>query len=217
MKYVSFKLSNTKLFGAAASLACLSLVSACGSDSADDVKKSVSNLTGESELQGKWTTTCGKAGVLDASGKSTYIFEPLRYEKALNIYKDDQCNETLAVATYKGEFKIGTGEGLAEGVKRIDVTPKTLILKANSKAGVAAMNLISVCGINDWAVNVERDVSVAAKGGKCLSETIDTPQYDVYTLGNDQLKFGATLVLGAPTSEDQRPTKVNETALVPAK
>ncbi len=190
--------------------------SSCSTKDTNDVAQAGKNVAKEPGLQGKWSTACGSAGAFDASGKSTYIFEPLKYEKSLNLYKDSSCNETLAIARYEGEFKVGSGDDLADGVKRVDLTPKKLILKANSEGGVKAMNLIKLCGISDWALNTERDVTAGAVDGKCLSEPINQVQYDVYKLADNKLSFGKTFITGAPNKEEQRPTKVSDQVLVPA-
>jgi hypothetical protein len=192
-------------------------LNACGADSSDDVVDAAKNLKNEPKLQGKWTSECSAVGVLDTSGKATYLFEPLRYEKTLMIYKDTNCSETLAVAQYKGEFLLGDGKDLDAGVTRINLTPKTLTLKANSEAGVNAMNLAKFCGVTDWKVNEERDVTAGATDGKCLTEAIGREQFDVYSLKDEKLTFGSAYVTGAPNDNAKRPTKLSDKALVPAK
>ena len=213
-KFRSLKIRATLSVLGTLSAAC-ALV-ACGTKTADDVSQAGKNIAGEPGLQGKWTSSCGKVEALKTSGKSTYIFEPLKYEKNLMFYKDANCSEAMGNAKYKGEYKIGSGDDLEGGAKRIDLIPKTLTMSANTQAGVDALNLIKFCGISDWALNQERDVTNSANGGKCLIENMNESQYDIFTLNSDKLTFGSTFLFGAPTKEENRPKKVGSQTLVPA-
>ena len=199
---------------------CAALLGAlvgCGSDSSDDVSDSAKNLTREPSLQGAWVSTCDTAKPLEASAKATFRFGPLRYEKSILLFKDGGCTQELAKAVYRGEFKIGRATDLKEGLNRIDLNPKTLAITASTQAGVDALNLINLCGITDWALGQERDVTAGAADGKCLTERINQTQYDVYRLEEKKLTFGSIFVFGAPVQIDKRPTDIGNKVFVLAK
>jgi hypothetical protein len=187
----------------------------CGSDSSDDVADAGRNLARAPDLQGAWVSTCDTFGPLNLSGKAFYAFEPLRYKKKIALYDDKQCATQNAEVRYTGEFKIGNSDDLPDGQNRVDLTPKTIVVKPTTEKGVTAFNTAKLCGVSDWAVGVSRDVTAAAKQGDCLSEKIEATQYDVYALDDKTLKFGSAYLLGAPTKSENRPSQLNERVFQP--
>ena len=190
----------------------------CGSDSSDDVADAGRNLARAPDLQGAWVSTCDGFGVgpLQLSGKAYYAFEPLQYKKKIALYADKQCATQNAEVRYTGEFNIGNSDDLPEGQNRVDLVPKTIVVKATSQAGVDALNAAKLCGVSDWTINASRDVTAAAKQGDCLAERIEATQYDVYSLDDKTLRFGSAYLLGAPTKAESRPSKLNERVFQPS-
>jgi len=188
----------------------------CGSDSSDDIGDAGRNLARAPDLQGAWVSTCDTFGPLSLSGKASYSFEPLRYKKKIAVFADKQCVTQNAEIRYTGEFKIGNSDDLPDGQNRVDLTPKTIVVKATTQAGADALNASKLCGVSDWAVNASRDVTAAAKQGNCLAERIEATQFDVYSQSDKTLRFGSAYLLGAPTKAENRPSQLNERVFQPS-
>jgi|GEM_PF-4070133 len=194
-------------------LAGLMALAACSSDDKDDASRAGKNLTREPGLQGYWASSCDKLELLSSSGKAFYAFAPATYSKKVAVYSDTNCATQTSQIVYSGDFKIGNDDDL-EGVDRVDFVPTKATVKALTEAGVNALNAVNLCGIKDWALNAERDVSVAAKNG-CLTEKVGVAQYDVYHLEDKKLQFGSAYVLGAPTDVKNRSAELNQRVFQP--
>ncbi len=191
-------------------------LAACGKDDdSDDVGDAGRNLARAPGLQGAWASTCDAFGPLDLSGKAFYAFQGNKYQKKITVHSDDQCATQTAEIRYVGEFKVGNGDDLANGLNRVDLTPKSVSVKATTEDGARALNAARLCGIIDWKVDQARDVAAAARQGDCIGERIDAVQYDVYGISDKALKFGSAYLLGAPIRAESRPARLNERVFQP--
>ncbi len=191
--------------------------SGCGSDSAKDVADASKNLARAPGLVGIWKSTCDTFGPLGSSGRALFEFEPLIYRKQILMYADPQCATAMGKVLYTGEFTLGNTDDLAEDARRVDFTPKKLHVSASTESGVSAMNLAAMCGIKDWVLNQERDVTEAAVAGNCLfAEKVGVAQFDIFSMNDQTLKFGNSFLLGSVTDVASRPTKLSDRALTKA-
>ena len=185
--------------------------SGCGSDSAKDVADATKNLARAPGLVGIWKSTCDTFGPLSSSGRSLFEFEPLIYRKQILMYADAQCATAMGKVVYTGEFALGNTDDLAENARRVDLTPKKLHVTATTESGVSAMNLAAMCGIKDWTLNKEREVTEAAVAGNCLfAEKVGVTQFDIFAMDDQTLKFGKSFLLGSVTDVASRPTKLSD-------
>jgi len=200
---------------AAAALTSVLVLAACGADSSDDAGDAGRNLTREPKLQGAWISACDTFGPLNLSGRASYGFEPLRYRKKVALFAEGNCTNAQAEIRYEGEFKVGNSDDLADGLNRVDLTPKKAIVRAITQEGADALNRAGLCGITDYRVDVSRDVTALAKEQDCLQEKPDATQYDVYKLDDKRLQFGSAYLLGAPVDAKRRPTNLNQRVFEP--
>ena len=117
----------------------------------------------------------------------------------------------MGKVVYTGEFALGNTDDLAENARRVDLTPKKLHVTATTESGVSAMNLAAMCGIKDWTLNKEREVTEAAVAGNCLfAEKVGVTQFDIFAMDDQTLKFGKSFLLGSVTDVASRPTKLSD-------
>lgn len=127
--------------------------------------------------------------VIGASQRNSFEFDGLSVSKQEQYFAEGDCKGDVAIDVYyKGDYK--KGEQVQDNVHQLDLTFGAAIVVPRTEAGVKALNTFNLCGISDWAIGVERDVTSVSRDAKC--PVAGTPQsvFDIYSVQDGVLVFG---------------------------
>lgn len=162
------------------------------------------NTAPPTEIEGTWLGACGGTTRESAtfSGDVAYF--------AVTTYNAASCSSAKWIYVKTSTFKIGDYVARA-GERKYDFTQTALTLTPKSSAGVSEMNTSSLCGYNDWALDISRDVT-----GKNCSSVVqpsnNTKTYSIYKLNTaaspHEIQLGTTGAIANGTSEATRHSTV---------
>lgn len=171
-------------------------------------KSEVELPSGGSLEGGTWSTGCLAAG--SASQIRTSSFSSGTYNHSINLYSGTTCSIAAAVLSEDGSYTV-SGSNL-------DKTLSQLTITLQSASAVTDYNTASMCGFNDWAIGVTKDVT----GLSCAGEAIPSAgqvYYDLYDIENmdipelgtqiGDLKFGYFDAAHDGTTPEKRPTSMD--------
>jgi hypothetical protein len=197
----------TAVFGAAI------LTASCGIlDTDDKGKKAEENAPA---LAGTWETECVENSALELSrSKREYSFNAVGdFDKTESYYAADDCGNADVVYTVKGTYDDKGNSPDNQDVTMINFTINEALVTVNSDTAIDAMNAVKLCGISDWAVGKETDVT----GKDCMGSKVNKGDviFEVYKLEDDNsdLYFGQNFVFLTETNASERPTDVNRDVL----
>lgn len=205
----SVVLETTVAAAIVGAFAFAALASGCG-----DAKDTVEELAGSidaSELQHDFADErCREPlalKVIGGSKRTGYKFSGKDVTRNEQYFSEGDCKDAVAVnVVYRGSYD--KKNEIQDNVHAIDMTFGKVLVTPLTDAGVKTLNTFNLCGVSDWAVGREVDVTGASRDAKC--PVIGTPQaiFDIYTTSDNQLFFGKGDD-GDKSAAEKRPTEIN--------
>ncbi len=196
-----------------ASLPLLLALPACGSSNSS--KDVVDDASARTELQGTWTDACHApnrlADVLKTGfAQDRYEFGLLqnRFTRTLSVYSDAACSKPGFTETIEGGYTvIGDGPDI-DGGRPINYTLTKATINPQTAAAVDALNVVSYCGVKDWALNQAKEVT----NKTCALQQFKNGDvvFDIFRVENKQLTMGKTSFFADGSSGQARPTERNK-------
>jgi hypothetical protein len=162
------------------------------------------------ELQGHWQSNCleGQYNALTAKSalgitQKSLLFVDGKTATEVTTISSLKCDGADIEATVNGTFNRSSAS--SPELKAIDIKMDHYKAKPLTEFGVRVMNLAKWCGISDWAIGQERDVTNQVAKEKCFdTHSIST----VYSVAGENLYFGK---IGKMTSAAaDRPTELQK-------
>jgi len=191
-------------------------LAACGEKSGNDVKQAAQNAVnamGKGPVNmASYASACTSAtlpniGIIKFPGTKT-IFEisMLNFKKTQGYYTDGNCTKEGIVVEETGKVDILGDSKAVPGALDEDFHFNTTTVTVKNDAIAKAFNFAHICNYNndEWAVNVELDVSSRATGATCPGQPSPRVAQEV-VLVNDR-----SLLLGADALQPNRPGKINQ-------
>ncbi len=190
-----------KFSTAAISLALLTALTACkgnnASDNAAAVKNTV-NAEGNAVIaDANYESPCGK-GNIDNIGAVIYPSQQTEYDitnptftKKRFYYADTDCKTPAVSVLETGHLDVTGKSTKVNGALDVNFNFDKTIVIVQSEAAVSVLNLANSCGINDWALNTERDVSAQAASIKCPGRIAPRSTQEIAQIINNTLFLGA--------------------------
>ncbi|MES2965063.1 MAG: hypothetical protein V4760_14350 [Bdellovibrionota bacterium] len=116
-----------------------------------------------------------------------------------------KCGSTAVVITQSAVMGAGSTNGQG---REVDITVTSVRVKPVTETGVGILNLRAFCGMTDWEVGVERDVTGATGGRACFPKLPKT-FYDIFSIEEGKLYFGK----GDISSVQTRPQLIDRNRL----
>lgn len=210
-------INRTKLY--ALCIAPILSFTGCGDDDDDgkgiveETQDTVANLIEAYELAGTWTSACAGfnafSDLLDASAKEIIVFGGNNQNLNYSIYSDAQCEEEVAKLRYMGNYALEEDAQERDQYVEIDTTIKNVFLTPRTQPFVDTLNTASWCGISNWQVDQEQEITANLGQGTCqLPVRLQQTTFGLIQVDGDKL-YRSSPLSPAPTSEDGRPTSVN--------
>lgn len=214
------KLNRQNCFGSAIAICALPMVfAACGKGANTDPVANMkeagkdralqeSIYKGECSLKPLQALVTGIRTGGDTAIKSAreqYQFVGANVTHVTNLYTTPDCSgaESL-VFKEEGSFVIDESKTTADGGKYLDLTMKALTVDVNNADGLKIAQDSKLCGIQDWTLNANRDVTAAAERLTCYSQPLPSSDATAYKLDGKTLVFGAKAI-----RNDVRPTHLD--------
>lgn len=204
---VGSQLARQVSFAVIAAVCAGSLVG-CGNDK-DSPAASVGQALKDTNLQGSWLSQCTKATLLFGYEIKSIELKGNDVTMVTQGYTGSDCKPDTLAAEVKETGTFETG-GSSQGGNNIQFTLQKASVRAKNDAGKALLNNVppsGACGVNDWKVDEERDVTANTGEATCWSKTPRT-LFDIYTIE------GTTLFLGKgwaseKAGSDKRPRELD--------
>ena len=202
----------------ALSLGVVACVAGCGKKSSDESKAQADNnlkAKGNAAIQtASYTTDCSSAnldfaGVKFPGARTDYDLSDLGFTKK-QFYFTDDCKTSAFFVQEKGQVAVIGNSGAIPGALEEDFKYEHTTVTLTNEALVKAFNLIKACGVSDWAVNVEKDVSNQADQALCPGKASPRIALEVVLVDNN------TMLMGANTNQDAtkgRPVQLDRTTV----
>ena len=202
------------IFSSAVVVSLVLSLAACGNKNSDDVKQQVKNDINAKNSPvvqtASYGTTCSSAGfsflTLKFPGvKTQYDMSDLDFTKKQLYYTDD-CKNQAMVVQEKGKVNVVGPSGLVPGAFEEDFNFEHTTVTLTSDVLVKLFNASHVCGLGDWALNGERDVSVQADKILCPGKVSPRKALELVLIE------GSNMFLGANSNKDVsegRPLKLD--------
>ncbi len=183
-------------------------------------KEEVDRTNEQAQSKGTWYAQCDATNVAwqVAGINSSQVVYDFFTEgaKSVRYFSDGGCANQVGVGTYKGTADIG-GPAAAPGSRTLNLNLTNVFMTITDQSIVDTLNgtnLVPDCGINDWAVSVEREVTgVAGQALNC--PYVSGPQgiYDIQKTDGQTLFFGKADALHDKSSEAARPVELESVGL----
>ncbi len=204
-------------------LAAMSLMAvACGKDDKNPISnakeaiedKDLQNKNFESEcsiepidalLTGLFSG--GQASV--KSSRVAYRFQGSNITRTTVLFANLNCDGEAYRYSETGTFNITKNQRTNDGGYFIDINYKKLSVSVASDVGQVSANAIKLCGIENWAVGQEREVTAQAANPSCYGAVVPRVNNNVY-----RLDAGKVLYMGTQSLENgaARPSSLSKTA-----
>lgn len=176
----------------------------------DDSGSSNTN-TGTNNPVGTWSTDCQSMSMGAYSISNEFTATDTAIDFAYTTYTDATCSLTNERYDYSYTYTLGAESA---GTYPMDLTLVSIKLTVFDATTVDDYNTASVCGINDWAVGVTRDVT---GGSNCGVSAVTYPSagtvsYTIYKDDGTTANFGLLYNPTDGTSEATRPTVLDTSA-----
>ena len=193
-------------------LVCAAFVG-CGKKSADDVAKQVKNTANadgnKAAATASYATACSSStipniDVIKFPGVITqYDLSSLEFTRKQFYFTDGNCQNMAFTVQEKGKVNIlGKSNAVANAVDE-DFSFEHTTVTVNSDTLLKGFNFFNICGKNDWALSVEKDVSQQAAGLKCPGKASPRASQEVV------LVEGNNMFMGADSAQAVRPATVD--------
>jgi hypothetical protein len=185
---------------------------ACAKE-ADKAAAAVDQKAKTLEINSKWISNC-KNVTLDAFGigSETEDFDfGASLSKTTLLFQENNCVTATVRITENGSYVVGNKLVNSDAYELNQHFDSVAIMPMND-AGVTQLNLIQACGINDWAVGVQRDVTAKSSDSPVIDRCwAKTPRdlYDIALISTDKLTFGLEKDGKDRTAAEKRPTEID--------
>jgi len=180
---------------------------------ANDIRDGADETATELATKGEWTSPCLDMGVAwEVAGLSSQKEQYNFYAdgvKSVNLYGADNCTAAKIELKYSGDTNVGEED--ANGHNTIDLNFDKVTAKVLDQATADTLNsaVVPSCGINDWAVGVERDVTAEAGSLTCpIGKAVHV--YDIIKTGGSFIKFGKADGALDKSAPDKRPAVIDD-------
>lgn len=137
------------------------------------------------------SSTLPDIGPIKFPGMQTFFeMSSLVFTKHIVYYSDAACKTPILDIRETGDIHV-VGTAVVAGALDEDFNYSNTILMVQDDTVLAAFNVATVCGINDWAKNLARDVSPKASVGTCPGKPTPRKTADIVLVQNNQLTLGA--------------------------
>ena len=181
--------------------------------SAKEIGKDIDETATELATKGEWTSPCLDMSVAwEVAGLSSQKEQYNFYAdgvKSVNLYGADNCTAAKIELKYSGDTNVGEED--ANGHNTIDLNFDKVTAKVLDQATADTLNsaVVPSCGINDWAVGVERDVTAEAGSLTCpIGKAVHV--YDIIKTGGSFIKFGKADGALDKSAPDKRPAVIDD-------
>ncbi len=176
-------------------------------------KEEIGRTNEQAQSKGTWYAKCDTTNVawqIAGINSSQKVFDfYTEGAESIRYFSDAACAHQVGVGTYKGTADIG-GPAAAPGSRTLDLNLTNVFMTITDQGVVDTLNgtnPVPDCGINDWAVNVEREVSgVAGQALNCPYVQAPHGVYDIVKTDGQTLFFGADDAVLNKSTPQARPT-----------
>ena len=188
------------------------LVSSCGIiNTAEKGKKSEENAP---ELAGDWKSACVANSALKLSHtQRDFNFNAIGdFDKTESFFKDDLCDESFVTYQVMGTYDEKGENPENADIQMINFTVNEANLTADTGGAVTILNGLKFCGISDWKMGEERNItSQDCTGFKVNKGDVIFESYKLED-NNSDLYLGQKFVFLAKDNSNERPKDVNKNA-----
>lgn len=133
-----------------------------------------------------WSSACSSLGEGAGSTKVTYEYSVSTENRKDENFSDSSCSQPVTQVRKLSSFIEGASrEDMGTGAKEFIRNFDSRFVTPFNESEVSRLNENRYCGVSDWQIGVERDIST------CRSGYTDIPrEKNVYWVHNDILKFG---------------------------
>jgi hypothetical protein len=181
-------------------------LSACGAKNANDAKVAAQNVERSpvTVQQAKYASKCGapriKAEGIFLSSKTTFELSELKFTKTDSYYSDLNCTTESFLVVATGTTAVVNHPAAGEATQE-DFTFQKVTAKSMGDLNVKWLNTEKLCGLTNWAVGQEQDVS--ANSAECVNQSASFTAQELVLVKDNQL------FLGAAMEKAQRPDKID--------
>jgi len=157
-------------------------------------------------ISGKWGSAClPVAGALPSIQVQYQFLDDHTVLRKQQYYRDASCQELAGEITHRGDFALEVRNEI--NIFNIDMFFDEVKASAETDEGARLWNTLKLCGIDDWAVDQEKNV-LGNSADACLSFATQRIEYRdvVQVVGEKDIIFGQTLGHLTP-----RPATINAT------
>jgi hypothetical protein len=187
----SIPFANTALILVAV---CSLSAAGCGNSLKDAANDAAGVFDGRaSELQYKFLDdTCREPlalKIIGASQRTSFEFSGLSMTRNEQYFSEEDCKGDVAIDVYyRGKYS--QGDEVQANVHPIDLSYDSVTVVPRNEAGVKVLNTFDFCGITDWTVDREDNVTTVSRDAKCPAEGTPKNVFDLYSMKDDVLVFG---------------------------
>ena len=185
---------------AVAALSATAFSAACSKHDASPAPAEKVQTQSAQDLQGSWKSTCSDAQLFGLSESSSLTVDGSKATQVTSTSAQGDCASTAVEVTQMATLTPTT----VNGMNHVDITVTSAKVKPLNETGVGILNLASFCGMTDWKVGEERDITQQSGGGRCYPKLPKT-YYNVYGIEDGKLYFGS----GDINHPEYRPTILN--------
>ena len=197
-----------------------SALAACGGSGSGGSNISSSDLT-NSPIAGSWISPCdASSGALSFVDTIDY-FANGTFKRTVFGYFDLACSDPGFDAVTTGNVQESNAFELPDRglVRNLSLLTNAFIITPRSEAAVSFFNSQSSCGISDWEINVDYDISTCTNRPGDDTSRRPTPytDYSIYLVERGQLFYGNELSFTAenrPTTLAPRPNYIRSTGAI---
>lgn len=164
-------------------------------------------------LEGTWETSCMKKNESSGnSNKNTIEISESTLTSTYSNYADPNCQNLFKSIVIRSTYKVGVSFDSSdnEQAQEVDLTFEQITNTFGVQELVTTLNLTKACGINDWEVNVPKDVTDLKCGE---GDTIFKKGQEIYSsfrVKDDKL-YVADQTQGGGTTSAARLAKIDTT------
>jgi hypothetical protein len=175
----------------------------------DDIDNGQKNFLRAADLIDEWKGPCAKSDVLNLGAYSVLRFDANAFERELNLFGNDTCEDPTFRISYQGEYTVGSGDGYPEEVYSVNFKFDRVTVTPLSDAGVTLLDKSNFCGQEVWAKDQEVDLTGTSGNLGCILEDLPSVGFDVFKVDGKQLQMGRMGIFPAPGQGEQRPKEVS--------
>lgn len=168
------------------------------------VAKPVQPLSSEhAQMIGIWRSNCMDASDAGLSQRERVEFTESRITRWLSIGSSGDCSTEYISATLSGHYSVSVVSSGA--LPAIDFAVEMAVVRPLDVKAAGILNLARTCGLSDWRVNEERNVTERIGVEDCFAR-YPKAMYTSYEFKGGALYFGSGVDFA---SEGKRPREID--------